>query len=166
MHSSFDINCLCFNTLNHLLFQQPTFTYSWHSLLWVNPVTRLCRDSWSFACELTSRGAAAARLVVLQVTAAVTQLLRDSAHCKQSYFHCELLDMFNACLEGVIKKMSRHALTKRWRGVGTGAASGETSAYCLRDICRAGGPRAHLGKPHRTSVGAPHSGRPRKHKHS
>lgn len=62
--------------------------------------------------------------------------------------------------------MSRHILTERWGGVGPGAAGGETPAYCLRDICGAGGPRAHLGKPHRTSVGAPHCARPRKHKHT
>lgn len=51
--------------------------------------------------ELTSRGAAAARLVVLQVTAALTQLLGDGAHCnthQQLFSLCyELSSVFGRC---------------------------------------------------------------------
>lgn len=61
--------------------------------------------------------------------------------------------------------MCGHVLTKRGGGVGPGTASREASAYCLRDVCRTRGPRAHLGKPHRTCVGASYCARPKRHKH-
>lgn len=52
-----------------------------HGKMWPGSI----ECSWSLASELTSWGAAAARLMALQVTAAVTQLLRDGAHCNELF---------------------------------------------------------------------------------
>lgn len=83
--------------------------------------------------QLTSGRAATARLVALKVAAAVSQLLRNSAHCKEN------TRVIRAFTE-VCPDMSGRVLTERRRGVGPGAACGQTPARGLMDVCGAGGP--------------------------